>query len=99
MFALRADFFARGHKHFMNETIAYAASKAVLFAPILVPVSDGMAIVAGLSILLGLSGEVWRVACGIFLGLCHGCDAQLLDSHGPRDAASNRTHTVPKKSV
>jgi len=56
-FALRADLFARGPTHFMSETIAYAASKAVLFAPILVPVSGVMAIVAGLSILLGVIGR------------------------------------------
>ena len=48
----------------MSETIAYAALKAVLFAPILVPVSDVMAIVAGLSILLGYRAKfgAWLAA-------------------------------------
>ena len=48
----------------MSETIAYAASNAVLFAPILVPVSGVMAIVAGLSILLGYRAKfgAWLAA-------------------------------------
>jgi putative oxidoreductase len=54
-------------KHFMSETIAYAALKAVLFAPILVPVSDVMAIVAGLSILLGYRAKFGAWLAAFFL--------------------------------
>jgi putative oxidoreductase len=51
-------------KHFMSETIAYAASKGVLFAAILVPVSGVIALSAGLSILLGYRAKfgAWLMA-------------------------------------
>lgn len=51
-------------KHFMSETIACPASKRVLFALILVPVSGVIARSAGLSILLGYRAKfgAWLMA-------------------------------------
>jgi putative oxidoreductase len=48
----------------MSETIVYVASKGVLFAPILVPVSGVIALAAGLSILLGYGAKfgAWLMA-------------------------------------
>src|SRR6266436_2690410 len=51
-------FIAGGLGHFSHQEIAYAASQGVPIANILVPVSGIIAIVGGLSILLGFHGKV-----------------------------------------
>jgi putative oxidoreductase len=51
-------FIAGGLGHFSHQEIAYAASQGVPNANILVPVSGLIAIVGGLSILLGFHGKV-----------------------------------------
>ena len=51
-------FIAGGLGHFSHQEIAYAASQEVPIANILVPVSGIIAIVGGLSILLGFHGKV-----------------------------------------
>jgi putative oxidoreductase len=51
-------FIAGGLGHFSHQEIAYAASQGVPIANILVPVSGIIAIVGGLSVLLGFHGKV-----------------------------------------
>src|SRR5262249_52829942 len=46
-------FLMSGPRHFMHQTIAYAASQGVALASIAVPLSGLIAIAGGLSILLG----------------------------------------------
>ena len=57
-------FIAGGPGHFSHQEIAYAALRGVPIATILLPVSGIMAIVGGLSILLGFHGKVgaWLLA-------------------------------------
>jgi putative oxidoreductase len=53
--------------HFASATIAYADSKAVPFASILVPLSGIIAIAGGLSILLGYKAKTGGLLIIIFL--------------------------------
>jgi putative oxidoreductase len=60
-------FIAGGLGHFSHQEIAYAASQGVPNANILVPVSGLIAIVGGLSILLGFHGKVGAWVLVFFL--------------------------------
>ena len=60
-------FIAGGLGHFSHQEIAYAASQGVPIANILVPVSGIIAIVGGLSILLGFHGRVGAWLLVLFL--------------------------------
>ena len=55
-------FLMSGPMHFSSQTIAYAASQGVPLASIVVPISGVLAIVGGLSILLGYRAKLgaWR---------------------------------------
>ena len=57
-------FLMSGPMHFSSQTIAFAASQGVPLASIAVPVSGVLAIVGGLSILLGYRARVgaWLIA-------------------------------------
>jgi putative oxidoreductase len=59
-----AIFLTAGPNHFREQTIGYAASQGVPLASIAVPVSGLLAIVGGLSILLGYRAKIgaWLVA-------------------------------------
>jgi len=60
-------FIAGGLGHFSHQEIAYAAPQGVPIANILVPVSGIIAIVGGLSILLGFHGKVGAWLLVLFL--------------------------------
>ena len=60
-------FIAGGLGHFSHQEIAYAASQRVPNANLLVPVSGLIAIVGGLSILLGFHGKVGAWLLVLFL--------------------------------
>jgi putative oxidoreductase len=51
-------FIMSGPRHFMSQTIGYAASQGVPMASIAVPFSGALAIVGGLSILLGYPAKI-----------------------------------------
>ncbi|HTZ41385.1 MAG TPA: DoxX family protein [Syntrophales bacterium] len=53
--------------HFESTTIAYAASKGVLFSSILVPASGVIALVGALSIILGYKARLGSLLLVIFL--------------------------------
>jgi putative oxidoreductase len=57
-------FVMSGPRHFMSQTIAYAASQGVPLASIAVPVSGLLAFLGGLSILLGYRAKfgAWLIA-------------------------------------
>jgi putative oxidoreductase len=57
-------FVMSGPRHFMSQTIAYAASQDVPMASIAVPFSGALALVGGLSILLGYRARIgaWMIA-------------------------------------
>ena len=57
-------FVMSGPRHFMNQTIGYAASQGVPVASIAVPLSGVLALVGGLSILLGYRAKIgaWMIA-------------------------------------
>jgi putative oxidoreductase len=59
-----AIFLTAGPNHFREQTIGYAASQGVPLASIAVPISGLLAIVGGLSILLGYRAKIgaWLVA-------------------------------------
>jgi putative oxidoreductase len=61
-FLFAAIFLLSGPRHFMSQTIAYAASQGVPLASIAVPLSGVIALLGGLSILLG-----YRVQLGAWL--------------------------------
>jgi putative oxidoreductase len=66
---LAAIFLMGGPRHFMSHSISYAASQGVPMASILVPFSGAMAIVGGLSILLGYRAKIGAWLIVLFL-LC-----------------------------
>lgn len=57
-------FVMSGPRHFMSQTIAYAASQGVPMASIAVPFSGVLAFLGGLSILLGYRAKIgaWMIA-------------------------------------
>ena len=64
-----AIFLTSGPNHFAKQTIGYAASQGVPFASIAVPISGLIAIVGGLSILLGYRAKAgaWLIALFLIL--------------------------------
>jgi putative oxidoreductase len=60
-------FVVAGFGHFTHQEIAYAAAQGIPFAGVLVPVSGIMAIVGGLSILLGFHGKLGAWLLVLFL--------------------------------
>ncbi|HEV3511643.1 MAG TPA: DoxX family protein [Candidatus Sulfotelmatobacter sp.] len=60
-------FLAAGPNHFAKQTIAYAASQGVPLASIAVPFSGLLAILGGLSILLGYRARIGAWLIAIFL--------------------------------
>jgi putative oxidoreductase len=57
-------FVMSGPRHFMSQTIAYAASQGVPMASIAVPISGLLALLGGLSVLLGYHAKIgaWMIA-------------------------------------
>jgi putative oxidoreductase len=62
-----AIFLTAGPNHFREQTIGYAASQGVPLASIAVPVSGLLAIVGGLSILLGYRAKIGAWLIALFL--------------------------------
>jgi putative oxidoreductase len=60
-------FVMSGPRHFMSATIAYAASQGVPLASIVVPLSGVLALVGGLSILLGYRAKLGAWLIVLFL--------------------------------
>ena len=60
-------FIVAGFGHFTHQEIAYAASQGVPLATVLVPISGAIAILGGLSILLGFHGKVGGWLLVLFL--------------------------------
>ncbi|MGD0987403.1 MAG: DoxX family protein [Candidatus Sulfotelmatobacter sp.] len=60
-------FLLSGPRHFLSQTIAYAASQGVPMASIAVPLSGLMAFVGGLSILLGYRAKIGAWLIVLFL--------------------------------
>jgi putative oxidoreductase len=66
-FLFAAIFIMSGPRHFMSQTIAYAASQGVPLASIAVPLSGAIALVGGLSILLGYRAKIGAWLIVLFL--------------------------------
>ena len=64
-----AIFLTAGPNHFAKQTIGYAASQGVPLASIAVPVSGLLAIIGGLSILLGYRPKIGAWLIVLFLAL------------------------------
>jgi putative oxidoreductase len=62
-----AIFIFAGSRHFMSQTIAYAASQGVPMASILVPFSGALAVLGGLSVLLGYRAKIGAWLIVLFL--------------------------------
>jgi putative oxidoreductase len=60
-------FLMSGPRHFMSQTIAYAASQGVPLASVIVPISGAMAFFGGLSILLGYRAKLGAWLIVLFL--------------------------------
>ena len=60
-------FIMYGPRHFLSQTIAYAASQGVPMASIAVPLSGTLAFVGGLSILLGYRAKIGAWLIVLFL--------------------------------
>lgn len=60
-------FIMSGPRHFMSQIIAYAASQGVPMASIAVPLSGAIALVGGLSILLGYRAKIGAWLIVLFL--------------------------------
>ncbi|MFZ0957775.1 MAG: DoxX family protein [Candidatus Sulfotelmatobacter sp.] len=60
-------FVMSGPRHFLSQTIAYAASQGVPMASIAVPLSGTLALVGGLSILLGYRAKIGAWLIVLFL--------------------------------
>jgi putative oxidoreductase len=60
-------FIMSGPRHFLSQTIAYAASQGVPMASIAVPLSGTLAFVGGLSILLGYRAKIGAWLIVLFL--------------------------------
>jgi putative oxidoreductase len=66
-FFFAAIFLTAGPNHFAKQTIGYAASQGVPLASIAVPVSGLLALIGGLSILLGYRAKVGAWLIALFL--------------------------------
>jgi putative oxidoreductase len=66
-FLFAAIFIMSGPRHFMSQTIAYAASQGVPMASFAVPLSGTLAFVGGLSILLGYRAKIGAWLIVLFL--------------------------------
>lgn len=62
-------FVMSGPRHFMSQTIAYSASQGVPMASIAVPFTGILALVGGLSILLGYRAKIGAWLIALFLVL------------------------------
>src|ERR1700685_2220111 len=62
-------FVMSGPRHFMSQTIAFAASQGVPLASIAVPLSGAIALIGGLSILLGYRAKIGAWLIALFLVL------------------------------
>lgn len=62
-----AIFILAGSRHFMTQTIAFAASQGVPMASILVPLSGVLAVLGGASILLGYRAKIGAWLIVLFL--------------------------------
>ncbi|HLW83781.1 MAG TPA: DoxX family protein [Candidatus Sulfotelmatobacter sp.] len=62
-------FIMSGPRHFLSQTIAYAASQGVPMAGIAVPLSGALALVGGLSVLLGYRAKIGAWLIVLFLAL------------------------------
>jgi putative oxidoreductase len=60
-------FLMAGPNHFSSQTIAYAASQGLPLASILVPLSGVIALVGGLSVLLGYRAKIGAWLIALFL--------------------------------
>jgi putative oxidoreductase len=60
-------FLLSGPRHFMSQTIAYAASQGVPMASIIVPISGALAFLGALSILLGYRAKIGAWLIVLFL--------------------------------
>lgn len=60
-------FVMSGPRHFMSQTIAYAASQGVPMASVAVPISGLLALLGGLSILLGYRAKLGAWLIVLFL--------------------------------
>ena len=60
-------FLMSGPRHFMSQTIAYAAAQGVPMASLFVPCSGLLAILGGLSILLGYRAKIGALLIVLFL--------------------------------
>jgi putative oxidoreductase len=68
-FLFTAIFIMSGPRHFTSQIIAYAASQGVPFASFAVPLSGAIALVGGLSILLGYRAKIGAWLIALFLVL------------------------------
>src|ERR1700683_3084670 len=66
-FLFTVIFIMSGPRHFMSQTIAYAASQGVPLASIAVPLSGAIALAGGLSILLGYRAKIGAWLIALFL--------------------------------
>jgi putative oxidoreductase len=80
-------FVVAGLGHFTHQEIAYAAAQGVPLASFVVPVSGVMAIVGGLSIVLGFHGKLGGLASRAFPRTCDFRHAQFLGGERSHDAA------------
>ena len=62
-----AIFLVAGPQHFCSKTIAYAASQGVIMPNLLVPFSGILAILGGLSIVLGFKARLGAILLVLFL--------------------------------
>jgi putative oxidoreductase len=60
-------FVMSGPRHFMSQTIAYAASQGVPMASVAVPISGLLALLGGLSVLLGYRAKIGAGMIALFL--------------------------------
>lgn len=81
-------FVMSGPRHFMSQTIGYAASQGVPMVSIAVPLSGVLAIAGGLSILLG-----YRAVSGLH----HAHDAQVLGGHRSHDVPDAVRHVYEER--
>jgi putative oxidoreductase len=61
-------FLMSGPRHFLSQTIAYAASQGVPMASIIVPISGALAVLGALSVLLGYRARIgaWLIVLFLF---------------------------------
>jgi putative oxidoreductase len=60
-------FLMSGPRHFLSQTIAYAASQGVPMASIIVPISGALAVLGALSVLLGYRARIGAWLIVLFL--------------------------------